>query len=1185
MAEREGTTWRTAAAAGVILVLPASLALVSGARAAAPAVSPSASPSQPRTAPVAPVDFNRDVRPLLSENCFTCHGPDANQRQGNLRLDLREGALADLGGRRAVVPGQPARSELLRRLLTHDADLRMPPAATGKRLTTAQVETLRRWIAQGAKWQQHWSLIPPVRPPLPAVKQKSWPRNALDTFVLARLEREGLKPSPEADRATLIRRVSLDLTGIPPTPREVDAFLADRSPDAYEKVVGRLLASPRFGERMAARWLDAARYADTNGYQSDGERHMWRWRDWVIDAYNQDMPYDRFTVEQIAGDLLPNATLEQKIASGFNRNHRGNGEGGIIPEEYLVEYAVDRVETTSTVFLGLTMGCARCHDHKYDPLTQRDFYRFYAYFNNIPERGRANKFGNSPPMIPAPTREQQAGLTRLEQRLARAEQQFQELSSQRTAQQQAWERTLAGAEILDWSPTDELECRFGLDGDARPEGIPPQRGPLQPRFVDGEAVFGPGRVGRAPQFDGRRFVEAGNLGDFGFYDRFTLAAWFRADDAQGGTILSRMTDTARADGYSVVLKDGRIQVNLVKRWLDDALRLETETAVRPGEWHHVAVTYDGTRVGTGVKVYLDGVPVKTRLLLDELNQSFNNQEPLRIGAGGGPNGRFRGQIDEVHVYRRVLDPEEAAMLAVPETVTAITTVPARMRNPSQVAKIANCYLERYAPEPLRKNREEVIRLRKERARMIDSFPTVMVMEEKPVPAETFVLIRGQYDRPGEKVTRGVPASLPPLPGAGRNDRLALARWLVSPNHPLTARVAVNRTWQMLFGAGLVKTAEDFGSQGALPSHPELLDYLAVRFAGGAVEDKPATVTQAQGGKGAGRRGEGEAVAQNRYGLAARKDPGEKGGRGNRNLRTAAASDPRGSHYRVPTGRRNTQYTADSRSSFILHPSSFRTGPRSPAPNPGEGLGWSTKALLRLIVTSATYRQSSRVTPDLLERDPENRLLARGPRFRLPAEMVRDQALTASGLLVEKVGGPSVKPYQPPGIWKDLAGGEDYQPGTGDDLYRRSLYTFWKRTAPPPALTAFDAAGRETCVVRESRTNTPLQALNLMNDVTYVEAARALAQQVLREGPATAEERLSRVFRRVLVRRPRPDERRVLREAFEAQLSRFRSDRKAAAALVAVGESRADPRLDPAELAAYTTVASLVFNLDEAVTKE
>ncbi|HEX5271069.1 MAG TPA: DUF1553 domain-containing protein, partial [Gemmataceae bacterium] len=993
--------------------------------------------------PAAAVEFNRDVRPILADACFPCHGPDKAKRKADLRLDTEEGAA------KVLTPGDPAKSELFRRVTARDNDERMPPPKSGRALTAAQIDALKRWIVEGARWQKHWSFIPPVRPPLPPVKSPARVRNGIDRFILARLERDGLAPSPEADRTTLLRRVTLDLTGLPPTPAEVDAFLADRSPGAYEKAVDRLLASPRFGETMAARWLDAARYADTNGYQSDGERVMWRWRDWVIDALNADMPFDRFTTEQLAGDLLPNATLDQKIATGFNRNHRGNGEGGIIPEEYAAEYVVDRVETTATVWLGLTLGCARCHEHKFDPVSQKEFYQVFALFNNVPENGRALKYGNSPPFLPTPTRRQQEQLTALDRELAGAAKRFAGLATELADAQAKWEKSASPAER--WAPERGQTAHFPLNG---AEG----------------------------RFDGRRSFDAGDVGDFGFYDKFTLAARVRADDRRGGMILSRTADTARAEGYAVGLRDGRVFVHLTKRWLDDALRVETQRALPTGEWHHVTVTYDGSRVAAGVKVYIDGRPEKTKVLLDELNQSFATKEPLRIGAGGGADDRFRGDIADVRVYADGLTPDEAAWLSVPETAGQIAAISPKKRSPAQAGKLRACFLDRHAPASIRRAYRAVLDLRSRRAALVEGFPTTMVMEEMPVPRDTFVLVRGQYDKHGEKVSPGLPASLSAgmNPAARVKNRLDLARWLVDRSNPLTARVTVNRYWQTYFGTGLVKTAGDFGAQGEWPSHPELLDWLATEL-------------------------------------------------------------------------------MDS--------------------------GWDVKAMQRLIVTSATYRQDSSFREAMNRADPENRLLARGPRFRLPAEAVRDQALAASGLLVERVGGPSVKPYQPPGLWKELTGTEEYVPDHGEKLYRRGLYTFWKRTVAPPALVTFDAAGRETCVVRQTRTNTPLQALNLMNDITFVEAARVLARRAMREGGTTPQGRVTMAFRLATARPPRPAELSVLLDGYRQQLADYRRDEAAARKLTRIGEAPRDEKLDVCELAAYTTVASVILNLDEVLTKE
>ncbi|MBI3862423.1 MAG: DUF1553 domain-containing protein [Planctomycetia bacterium] len=1072
--------------------------------------------AEPGGAPAgASVEFNRDVRPILSDNCYQCHGPDKVQRKADLRLDTEAGATLDLGGRRALVPGDVEHSELYQRLVAADAAERMPPAKSGKKLAPAQVETIRRWIAQGAQWQKHWAFLPPVAAAPPAVTGRDRVRNAIDAFVLARLEKEGLSFAPEADRTTLIRRVSLDLTGLPPTPEEVDTFLADSSPDAYETVVDRLLASSRFGERMAVRWLDGARYADTNGYQSDGDRSMWRWRDWVIDAYNRNMPFDQFTVEQLAGDMLPDATLDQQIASGFNRNHRGNAEGGIIPEEYAAEYVVDRIDTTSTVWLGLTMGCSRCHDHKFDVFSQKDFYQLFAYFNNVPEYGRAIKYGNSPPMIKTPTNEQQDRLKSLDQNLAGAESAFGKLMPELAASQAEWEQGLDVQGLAGWTVTHGQIAHVSFDA------LPPATAERPaPRWQDGEPAERTGKLGQAGEFDGKRFIDAGDIGAFGFYDKFSLAAWVHPEAGRGGTIVSRMTDAEHADGYYVVLDGGRVQLNLVKRWLDDALRVETETPLASGSWQHVLVTYDGTRLASGVQIFVDGKPQKLRVVLDLLNQTFATKEPLRIGGGNGPEGRFHGMIDDVRVYDEVLSEADAQILATSESIGELRAIEPVRRTAAQARKVQTCYLEHAPPGPIRDAHLRVESLRKDRVRLVESFPTTMVMREMPVPRETFVLVRGEYDKRGEKVSPGIPSSFGPLPAGSPNNRLGLARWVADRSNPLTARVAVNRMWQMLFGTGFVKTVDDFGAQGEWPSHPELLDWLAVEFM--STTSSP---------------------------------PLSKGGAGG--VAPPVVEGPNANQATPPT------------------PPLLRGGTKG---------AWDVKSLLRLIVTSSTYRQSSKSIPALQQRDPDNRLLGRGPRMRLSAEMVRDQALFAGGLLVEKLGGPSVKPYQPAGLWKELADTE-YVQDTGENLYRRSMYTFFKRTVAPPTMMTFDAAGRETCVVRETRTNTPLQALTLMNEVTFIESARGLAQRIMAHGGPSPAERLTLAFRLAISRAPRPREIEILVSGWQSHRDRFARIPDAADKLTKIGDLARPANIDVAELAAYTVVAGTILNLDESITKE
>ncbi len=1019
-----------------------------------------------------PVSFGRDIRPILSDVCFKCHGPDEQQRVSEFRLDTRDGAFADLENGRAIVPGDLAASLLVHRISSTDPEVQMPPADSGRSLSKSQVDLLRRWIEQGAAWQEHWAFVSPQRAALPVLGAPEWTVNAIDAFVLARLEAEGLAPSVAANRTTLIRRVTMDLTGLPPTLEEVQRFLADDAPDAYERVVDRLLNSEHFGERMGLVWLDAARYADTSGYQNDGPRSMWRWRDWVIDAFNANMPFDQFTIEQLAGDLLPEPTLQQRIATGFNRNHRGNAEGGIIPEEYQVEYVVDRVDTTFTVWLSLTIGCARCHDHKYDPLKQSEFYQVAAFFNNVPESGRAIKEGNSPPFIKAPTAAQRVALEELERSLSAAEQRVQEMHDAIGQAQLRWEQQPGELTATPWSLAKGLVAHFPLDGNLA-DAKEAQRGA---RFEQPGGGFVAGKLDQAAGFDGQTRIDGGDIGDFGYFDAFAVSAWIHPA-GKNGTIVSRMTPGPRGSGYYVHLEEGRIQVNLVKRWLDDSIRVETEQVLEAGRWYHVTMSYDGSRVADGIRVYVNGQSAKLRVHLDGINQTFASTEPLRVGGG---HSAFTGMIDEVRIYNRALQSAEVALLATSSSIAEILAIAPDNRSHRQRQKLRAYFVERHAPEAIQQAVRERDALRDRRAQFWKSVPTVMVMEEMPVPRKTHVLLRGQYDKPGDLVQPGVPAVFPPLPAGGASNRLDFARWLVDPSHPLTARVAVNRFWQLYFGDGLVKTSEDFGSQGARPSHPRLLDWLAIEFS-------------------------------------------ER--------------------------------------------------------------GWDVKALQRRIVQSETYRQSSRVMPAALARDPENRLFARGPRFRLSAEMIRDQALAVSGLLHGEIGGPSVRPYQPAGLWKEIASDTNYQQSHAGGLYRRSMYTYWKRTVAPPTMMTLDATAREACTVKRSRTNTPLQSLALMNDVTFVEAARVLAQRVMQQLNGDAEARLTRVFRQATARNPRPQELQVLMKGWQHYLNEFQQRPEEAQRLVSTGEFGVDTGLDPVQLAAYTAVASMVLNLDEVVTKQ
>ena len=1021
-----------------------------------------------------PVSFNRDIRPILSNNCFACHGPDATKRETEFHFDTREGAFAEDG---IIVPGSAAGSMLVKRITNPNPEKRMPPPDSGHALTARQIELLRRWIDEGAKWDTHWAYTAPVRPELPEVDKAEWVRTPIDRFILARLEREGLKPSSEADKATLLRRVTYDLTGLPPAPADVDAFLADRAPDAYERRVEALLQSPRYGERMAVPWLDAARYADTHGYHIDSHRVMWPWRDWVIAAFNRNLPFDQFTIEQLAGDLLPGATRDQKVASGFNRNHMVNFEGGAIADEYQVEYVVDRVEATSTAFMGLTMGCARCHSHKFDPISHKEFYQFFAFFNNVPERGLDGQRGNALPTLLLTTPAQQKLLDELDAAIAERKAALEE--EKVAPAQREWEQALANKSAGPGGDDDHrrgLTAYYELDGSFSDISGRYQHG----RTIAGDPTFDVGQIGRAATFDGDTEVSFGSVGRFERTEPFGLAVWLRPRGNLPIAVFQKLDDPTHRRGFEWRLDDlalfdiqkwaGRLTITLASDAPASAIQVRTRERIKFGEWTHVVMSYDGSGKAAGLAIYADGVRLGVDVVRDALAGSIATDGALTIGRGAlGPP--FIGQIDDLRLYNRALTALEAADLAINHRSRAILSGINGKPSKLQADYLREYFLTYAAPDALRATQRELVALQMQRADVQKPIPTAMVMGELEKPRQTFVLARGDYRNQTEKVQPGVPAMLPPLePGAPLN-RLALAKWLVQPGHPLTSRVAVNRFWQMYFGYGIVKTQEDFGVQGEPPVHPELLDWLATEF-----------------------------------------------------VRT----------------------------------------------------GWDVRAMQRLIVTSATYRQSSQVTPALLDKDPENRLLARGPRFRLPAEMIRDTALAVSGLLNDEIGGPSVLPYQPAGLWEELAFGDGfsaqtYEQSHGKDLYRRGMYTFWKRTAPPASLATFDAPDREKCTGRRALTNTPLQALVLLNDPTYVEAARALAERTLLEGGKDEKARLDYAFRLATSRKPTGKERGVLQKLLETQLKSFGQNAQAATKLVAVGESSRDKRLNPTELAAWTTV--------------
>ncbi len=1025
-----------------------------------------------------PLQYNRDIRPILSEACFRCHGADKNSREADLRLDERDAVVGETG---IIVPGDPSVSDLILRITSNDESERMPPPEEHRQLSKKEITLLRRWITEGATYEKHWAFIAPQRLTLPKVKNSDWSRNAIDHFVLSKLEQGGLQPSAEADKATLIRRVTFDLTGLPPTLAEVDAFLADLSPGAYEKVVDRLLTSSRFGEHFARYWLDAARYADTGGFFTDDERQMWLWRDWVINAFNSNMPFDQFTIEQLAGDLLPKPTQAQRIATGFNRNHMTTHETGVIDEEYRVEYVVDRLKTTSTTWLGLTVGCARCHDHKYDPISQKEFFQLFAFFNNGPIKGNTGRAGNVGPILKIPSANYETRLQELKQEADKANEQLKQIEPDLQAALLTWEES-ALAELPS-IPTDGLAVDFPMETINEIEDDP--NAPTQQSRTTSPGVkFSEEMFGRAAQFDGDAVIESPDCPDLDRTDAFSYGTWFYQTSGLPACLISKNDEIKSMRGFDLMLRKGKAVAHFINTWNSSAIQVMTTTSIPRNQWQHLMVTYDGSSTAAGVKIYLNGESQPLEVRHDTLQGTIKAEQPLRIGRRS-TSAAFIGSIDEVRIYDKELTAHEIHRLATSQFVQALVGTPTEKRTAIQKKMLRDHFLRYHAPSNFQQAQAKTIQLGQKVRKFNSSVPTTMVMQEMVKARDTYLLERGEYDQHGEKVIAGVPDSLPPLADSAPPNRLGLAQWLVNPAHPLTSRVIVNRFWQQHFGTGIVKTVEDFGTQGEWPSHPELLDWLAVEF----IEN-----------------------------------------------------------------------------------------------------GWDVKQIQRLIVTSATYRQSSKMNQtegNIRQIDPGNRLLGRGPRFRLDAEVVRDNALSISGLLIERLGGASVKPYQPQGLWAAVSydGSLTYPQDHGDGLYRRSMYTFWKRQSPPPGMLAFGAPTRETCTVRRPRTNTPLQALTLMNDTTYVEASRVLAQRMLTEPDAsTLTARLRFAFRLATARDPEPDESELLLGIYQKQLTLYQKNKEAAEKLLHVGESESNKSLDTAEHAAWTTVASILLNMDETVTK-
>ena len=1029
----------------------------------------------------AKLDFSRDIRPILSDKCFSCHGPDEKKRMVGLRLDTRDGAFGERKNGAVIVPGNSAGSKLVERIAHQKAALRMPPASVGSPLNEHQVALIKQWIDGGALWTSHWAFEAPKPPLIPDVITKVKVGNAVDNFIIARLEREGLKMSPVADRPTLLRRLSFDLTGLPPTPAEIATFVADKSSAAYQKQVDRLLASQRYGEKMAMSWLDLARYADTHGYHIDSHRDMSPWRDWVIQSFNENKPFDQFTVEQLAGDLMPGSTVASKTATGFNRNHMINFEGGAIPEEYQAEYVADRVETTSVVWMGLTMGCAKCHDHKYDPMRQKDYYQMAAFFNTLAEKGLDGRKGNAEPMMLLPSPEKQM-LDELRTVIPAKEKLLPE--KEVAKMQIAWEKT--GLAKFPTNARQGLIAHYELDDSLADVAGGYRHG----RAIEGEVTYGDGIVGRAASFGGQQTrVDLPGTPEIDLRKPFTLAFWVKPTGDRKMTFLAQMDKTGR--GWSITWEEpeaipglklvGNVRMQFSAN-AEKSVALLTKTRIAQSEWTHITIASEGSGSATGLKIFLNGKAESFDVNGDAGVDSTGTNAAIQIQ--GGVGGLF-GQLDDFRIYSKTASQQLAEELTTSEPLRWMLFNATTKRNKDQSARLKDYFLSKEAPVEQRKIYVDLKELKAQRDRLELTVPSVMVMADMEKPRDTFILARGDYATKGEQVMANSPAMLEPIESGLPKNRYGLARWLVNPNHPLTARVAVNRYWQNYFGIGLVKTAEDFGSQGEPPSHQELLDYLAIEFV------------------------------------------------------------------------------------------------RS---------GWDVKAMQRLIVNSATYQQSSQTTASLRELDPENRLLARGPRFRLPAETVRDNALFVSGLLNSSVGGKSVFPYQPPGVWEELSYGgvysaQTYKQSHGSDLYRRSMYTFWKRTAPPASLSTFDAPDREKCIARRAVTNTPLQALVLWNDPTYLEASRLLAARMLKEGGKDTASRIRYGFELATGRKPQPKELVVLTLLVKEQTSLYAGNIKAASELLSIGESPIDPALNKSELAGWTTLASTLLNLDEVITKE
>ena len=1039
----------------------------------------------------AELDFNIHVKPILSDKCFACHGPDKGKIEAGLQLHTAETAYAELPespNNYAIAPGNLSDSEMFKRIIAEDPNEIMPPPAFKITLSNHEKAVLIKWIEDGAHYQPHWAFVKPQKEEAPEVVQKSWLKNEIDRFVLARLEKEKLTPSPKASKELLLRRLSLDLTGLPPSLDEIRTFVEDKASNAYEKQVDRLLESPHYGEKLAVDWMDVSRYADTHGYQVDRYRDMSPWRDWVIEAFNGNQPYNEFLTWQIAGDLLPNATKDQILATGYNRLHQQNMEGGIVDEEYRVEYVADRTSVLSQGVMGLTYGCARCHDHKYDPISQKNFYELYSFFNNINESGQISwdPMDIPVPNLLLPTQQQEELLTFLQEQEARQQEKVKRLEGQVPDDFEAW--LISGRYKADIKHEVVLgqNALFQLNGNLRNQ-VNGVSGVMDRKFSEGEKpIFQEGKSGQGLKLDGDAWLDLAPIGVFQRSEPFSIGLWVKfPKDLKEGVIFhkNQAVRLHSYKGYHLYLKDGKLELMMAHTWPDNAIVAMTREEVPREKWVHLMMTYDGSSKAKGLKLFVDGDEQATEVITDNLYKDiiFHDYEDIiyekPIEPGLKIGGRWRGIgikgaiVDEITVFGRALTQLEILNLSDRDTLGSKEM---DMLSEGELAMFKSFYMAHHSQTHIEANKQ----LKKIRTALVDSaedIQEVMVMKEMSEPRQAYVLERGVYDSYGEKVYPNTPEDILPYPEEYPKNRLGLAKWLTHPDHPLTARVAVNRYWQNLFGRGLVKTSEDFGNQGELPSHPKLLDWLAIRF----MES-----------------------------------------------------------------------------------------------------GWDVKALHKLMVMSATYRQSSLIADSLRGLDPENVLLARGPQFRLTSEMMRDNALYASGLLSDEIGGESVRPYQPEGIWAMNAA--TYEQGAGKDLYKRSLYTIWKRTVPHPTQATFDQPERVECTVRRQKTNTPLQALVLLNDPTFIEASKKIGEAISRESDLV--QGISNAYCRLTGRKIMPQELEILTQLQREEYENFKVKKDRAKGWLESGNYRIDESLDSNLVAANAVVASVILNSDATITK-